>query len=209
MKIALTIAFMLVSFGTLALEATYKVSFQGNFSKESHRVKNFPSNPHFSPLIVTSHTGRFSLFAKGSLATPGLKNVAETGNPSVLLNELRDAEMQGLVKDLQRGGGTSGNGSSFAVVNVSLDAPLISAVTMIAPSPDWIIGVNNYSVVEGDDFILKRVIPLYAIDAGTDLGLNFTSKNMPNTTQDPISLLKNISGISIDSPFGFLTIEKM
>jgi len=188
-------------------EATYRVTFKGSFTKSNHPVKNFPSNPHFSPLIVAAHSGLYSMFQLGNMATLGVKNVAETGNPSVLLKELQDLEDQAVVHSFSRGAGTNGTGSASVTVTVSEEFPLISAVTMIAPSPDWIIGVSAYSLHVNGKFLQKRTLPLYAIDAGTDAGSLFTSGN--KVERVPISLLKNVSGRPIGNQFGTLIIEKL
>lgn len=200
---------LLFSFKAFAEEATYKITFKGNFNSSSHPVSNFPGNPHFSPPVVASHNGHYSMFQMGDKATKGVKNVAETGSPTRLLSELSDLKSAGIIKEFNRSNGLGGTGTVSTTVTVSKDSPLISFITMIAPSPDWVIGVSGYSLVRDGDFIEKRTLPLYAMDAGTDRGLRFSSRNMPVRKAEDIHLLINISGISIDKPFGFLTIEKI
>tara|TARA_R110002072_G_scaffold534_6_gene3989 strand:- start:165738 stop:166367 length:630 start_codon:yes stop_codon:yes gene_type:complete len=208
MKNLILLFTLIISFGMRAEEATYKITFTGNFDRNSHPVRNFPNNPHFSPPIVASHNGSYSMFQLGDKATSGVKNVAETGSPVRLLNELSDLQSSAIVKDFNRSSGLSGNESISTTITVSKDYPLISFITMIAPSPDWIIGVSGYSLLKEGEFITERTLPLYAVDAGTDSGLGFLSRNMATRNPEDIHLLINVSGLSINQPFGTLTIEK-
>jgi hypothetical protein len=203
------IPFLLASLMNVAMakEVSYKVTFKANFTKAAHPGSGFPNNPHFSPLIGASHNAAYSMYQVGSKATTGVKNVAETGNPTVLLSELSDLRSSDIVKDLQRGGGTSGTSSSTVTLQVSEDFPLISVITMIAPSPDWVVGVSGFSLIENGEFIKKRELPLYAIDAGTDGGTRYTSSNRKKS--EPIGLLIDVSGNAIKNPFGTLTIEML
>ena len=62
--------------------AKYTLTFQGEWTNQTH--KDFPSNPHFSPLVGCSHKAAYVMWAPGTKASPGVKKVAETGmNSSV------------------------------------------------------------------------------------------------------------------------------
>lgn len=185
-------------------KAIYKVTFTGQFTKANHPVQSFPSNPHFSPLVVANHTPNYSMFPVGTIVTRGVKNVAETGKPNRLLSELKNSSF---VESRAQGSSINGTGSSTITIEVSKDYPLISAISMIAPSPDWFVGVT-LSLVKNNNFIKSRTISLYAMDAGTDKGRFFSSSNSPNRVKEPIHLLTDVSGISIGKPFGALIIEK-
>lgn len=203
------IPFLLASFLNFAQaeEVTYKITFEANFTRTAHPGSSFPRDPHFSPLVGASHNAEYSMYQMGSMATRGVKNVAETGNPSVLLSELADLASSSIVKDTDRGSRVEGTGSTTVTLNVSKEFPLISVITMIAPSPDWIVGVTGFSLLEDGEFIKKREIPLFAIDAGTDGGTRYTSAN--RVKSEPIGLLIDVSGNSIKNPFGTLTIEML
>ena len=190
-----------------AEEVSYKITFEANFTKTAHPGDKFPSDPHFSPLVGASHNAEYSMYQMGSMATRGVKNVAETGNPSALLSELADLMSSSIVKDSDRGSRVEETGSTSVTLKVSKEFPLISVITMIAPSPDWVVGVTGYSLLEDGEFIKKREIPLFAIDAGTDGGKYYTSPN--RVKNEPISLLIDVAGNSIKNPFGTLTIEML
>ena len=56
-------------------------------------------------------------------------------------------------------------------------------VSMIAPSPDWFVGVHGLLLVDADgEWVDSLTIELLASDSGTDDGPNFTS---PNDDSDP------------------------
>ncbi|MCR9206384.1 MAG: spondin domain-containing protein [Halobacteriovoraceae bacterium] len=195
---------------TLAEEsATYEVTLKVQFEKQNFNNKKFPRNPHFSPLVITTHSPAFDLFKQGTLATQGVVNVAETGSPVVLNQELDEQIMMGTSFERTQTGGLSGTDEVKTTITVTKDFPLISAITMIAPSPDWIVGISGLSLLKGDTFIKQLEIPLYAIDAGSDNGKYYESSNSETTPRAPISLLKNVSGLSIENSFGTLTINKL
>ena len=78
---------------------------------------------------------------------------------------------------------------------------------MIAPSPDWIVGINSISLLNSEgNWIEEIVIDLYPYDAGTDSGLDYSSPNMDTDPQDPISSLQGVMPFST-APMGTLTIS--
>ena len=209
MKVLIPIMALLFSFKVFSDDVTYKITFKGNFTKAAHPNSRFPSNPHFSPVVVASHNAEYSMFQKGFKATRGVKNVAETGASSQLVRELRDLQNANIVLDQNRTGGVSGNGTASTTVTVNEEFPLLSVITMIAPSPDWIIGVSAFTLLKDGKFVKSLNLPLYAYDAGTDAGALFTSSDRPLRSPAPIDLLINVSGNAVQNPFGFLKIEKL
>ena len=55
-------------------EATYTVKFE----VEIH-PNGFPSEAHFSPLVIATHTYRYKMWSDMTRGSPGVKIVAETG----------------------------------------------------------------------------------------------------------------------------------
>jgi hypothetical protein len=66
------------------------------------------------------------------------------------------------------------------------DCPLVTIVTMIAPSPDWFVGVNSLNLNENGAWVEQRVVELFPYDAGTDSGGNYTSPDEPTISPNPI-----------------------
>ena len=99
-------------------------------------------------------------------------------------------------------------------VEVNTDYPLVSAISMIAPSPDWFVGVRDYSLCDATtgkwiDKIVKH-LPLY--DSGTDKAKTFAHTNTPNNPHVPIFLITKIPEDARNNqslkPFGTFTFEK-
>ena len=69
---------------------------------------------------------------------------------------------------------------------VDRDFPLVTVVSMLAPSPDWFVGVAGLSLLEDGDWVDERVATLFAYDAGTDSGTTYTSPNADTSPPEPI-----------------------
>jgi hypothetical protein len=66
-------------------------------------------------------------------------------------------------------------GSASIDFEIGVDRPLVTLVTMVAPSPDWFVGVHDLSLLEGGDWVAEKVVPLFPYDAGTDDGPTYDS----------------------------------
>jgi hypothetical protein len=170
--------------------ATYTVTFVSEWSQANHPA-GFPGNPHFSPLIGGTHSGGVSFWEPGGLATPGIKRMAETGSPTILRGEVQSAVDAGGAGSVLQGGGIAlSPGQVGFEFEISEDFPLLTLVTMIAPSPDWFVGVHGLSLRDGDGWLPGLEVDLWAYDAGTDSGAAYTSPNQSTSPPEPI---RNIS----------------
>ena len=92
-------------------------------------------------------------------------------------------------------GGTSSD--SISDIAVTSEYPLVSFINMIAPSPDWFLGVRDLSLCntttgKWEDSAVRGLLPY---DAGTDSGTNFTSSDVnTNPRQDIHRLTEDIEG---------------
>jgi hypothetical protein len=167
---------------------TYEVIFTATWSEETH-PDDFPSNPHFSGLIGASHNDKVYFWREGELASPGIKNIAETGSKNPLNTEIGNAIIDKTAFKLISGGGIQTSPGSVSLeFKVSENYPLVTLVTMIAPSPDWFVGVDSLNLFENGSFVDEKTVVLYAYDAGTDSGTNYTSPNEP--TDPPVPIFK-------------------
>ncbi len=175
--------------------ATYDVVFIAEWSAGTHPTA-FPGDPHFSPLIGATHSDAVSFWEPGGLASPGIERMAETGGTGPLRNEVGAAIGQGTAASVVSGGGVPlSPGQAGASLDVAADFPLVTLVTMIAPSPDWFVGVHGLALRDDSGWIPVVEADLWAYDAGTDSGTNYTSPNQDTSPQEPI---RNITG---ESPF--------
>lgn len=66
-------------------------------------------------------------------------------------------------------------GKTFAVFRVDSQHHLISLVSKIDPSPDWIVGVSGLDLcLSNGTWVESKVHNLYPWDAGTDGGPSYT-----------------------------------
>ncbi|MCE5251967.1 spondin domain-containing protein [bacterium] len=191
--------------------ANYLLTFTSTWSSKTH-PQDFPSNPHFSGLIGVIHNENISFWKEGQLATPGIKQMAETGSKTLLTGEIDPVIVEGnaFVK-------LSGEGIAVSPGTVTLrftarrDFHYMTLVSMLAPSPDWFVGVSGMSLFENDDWIIEKTVDIYAYDAGTDNGATYTAEDMP---ANPPEKIKKITGypFAVDgklSPIGKFTLLRL
>ncbi|MEM6792630.1 MAG: spondin domain-containing protein [Acidobacteriota bacterium] len=162
------------------------LTFDATWSAPTHPV-DFPPDPHFSPLIGGTHNDQVVYWQGGMLASPGVRVVAETGATGTFRSEILQQISAGTTDAVVSGGpiGTS-PGRATANFTIDLDHPLLTAITMIAPSPDWFVGVHGLPLFENGSWIEQLVLQLPAYDAGTDSGMTFTSGNLVTVPAVPI-----------------------
>jgi len=73
-------------------------------------------------------------------------------------------------------------------LNVTSDLPLISSITMIAPSPDWFSGFYDFDPRDpsSNTWYGEFIIETYPWDAGTETGDSYSLSNDPEPTNVPI-----------------------
>ena len=166
--------------------ASYTVTFTAEWSATTHPV-DFPANAHFSGLIGATHNHGVVFWRNNELATAGIQDMAERGRKSPLSEEVDTAITEGSARFKLSGDGIDVSPGSVSLdFTVSVDHPLVSLVSMIAPSPDWFVGVADLQLRDGDDWVDSLTVDLYAWDAGTDDGVTYTSANAPSTPHVPI-----------------------
>jgi len=177
-------------------DATYTVTFTMHWNSTNF-PKDYPAgSAHFSKLIGWSHQTSSTFFKVGTEASPGIKDMAETGETGTLKTELEDKIAADEGFDFVLGSGLgSGTGDITVEVEVDADNPSISLVSMLAPSPDWYVGAINVNLYDGSNFVDTKTVTAVVYDAGTDSGLTFSADNAPTNPQGSISLF-------VDSPLG-------
>jgi hypothetical protein len=191
--------------------ARYQLTFEATWSAVTHPT-DFPPNPHFSGLIGASHSPAAYLWNEGETATPGIENMAETGAKSPL-----DSEIDALIANGRACAAISGGGINLApgtvtvLLTVSQDCPVVSVVSMIAPSPDWFVGVSALSLYENGAWVEQRIVELFPYDAGTDSGGSYVSPNEPTGSAETIHRIET-EPLLIDGvvpPLGTFTFSRL
>lgn len=184
---------------SIAQDATYKIEFISNWSSSTHPVDYPSGSAHWSPLVGTTHKDAAIAFDLGVTATDGIEQVAETGGTSIITNEINMLITADLAYEVINGSGLgSGPGTiTINTVNVDIDFPYISLITMIAPSPDWVAMIGNQKLTDDDgNWITTISVDVYATDAGTDSGSTYTSSDVDITPHINMTSLQNIAPFS-------------
>ncbi|MEW4925215.1 spondin domain-containing protein [Algibacter sp. 2305UL17-15] len=194
-KITLLLFFLVCSFAFSQSVANYDISITTIWNSTDHT--SVPGGAHWSPLAGATHKNPNDILEFGATAplTNGIKNIAETGNTTNFENEINSNANTGIY--LQQGFSPSqGNNSSAALSGVSIaeDFPYITLVSMVAPSPDWFIAVNNLNLRSGNPSVNNGwkdtfTMDVFAYDAGTDSGTDYGSGNSVTSPREPITMI--------------------
>jgi len=87
-------------------------------------------------------------------------------------------------------------GQTFAVFRVDRIHHLLSVVSKMVPSPDWIVGLSKDC-----SWVDNRVIDLYPWDIGTDSGLRYDGTSAPQRPKGSIQRITSSNPHSAESPF--------
>jgi len=194
-------------------EATYRLTFNATWNATDF-PKGFPSNPHFSPFVGATHNDQDFLWKTNEPSTNGIKNVAESGSTTSYKSELEAKKVEGNVGNIFQGKGTVSPGTTSFIFEVNKSHPYISAISMIAPSPDWFVGIRDVNLHANNEWLEKQTFDLKLYDAGSDTGTTFSADNTAGgsgivslLTEDSVDIN---SGIHLtNSKFvGTITIER-
>ena len=187
--------------------ATYRVVFTATWSSSTHPA-DFPGGAHFSSLIGSVHNDGAGFWAVGDTASPGIEVMAETGGTSTLAGEIESAG-SGRVFAVVRGPGTGSPGhGTIDEITVREDFPLLTLVTMIAPSPDWFAGVAGLSLQDaGGNWVDELEVVLDPYDAGTDSGTTYRSADANTSPKQAIANIRGVHPFS-DAPVGTFTFTR-
>ncbi|TEW55777.1 elongation factor Ts [Psychromonas sp. RZ22] len=180
------------SFVPGAESVTYRLTFSTDWDATNFPT-NFPNNRHFSRLIGVNHNDKDKLFRVGEAASSGIVSMAETGSTSRLAADINLMQNVGYAEVLINGPELNESVDSVeATLYVSPEFPLVTLVTMVAPSPDWFVGVDSQSLQDSNGaWVDKLVVELKVYDAGSDSGKTFTAGNSSTTPVEKVSLLSS------------------
>jgi len=166
----------------------YTVTFTFNWNSLDF-PEDYPSNAHFSKLIGWNHLPTSDFFELGTLASEGIEVMAETGSITPLDSEINAKIVNGEGINLYVDDPlSSGTGSVSLNIIVDSEFSSVTLVSMIAPSPDWYVGVVNFNLLENGEFVQEKIVKALVYDSGTDSGVTFTSGNIDTSPKEPITL---------------------
>lgn len=193
--------------------ARYQVVFNATWSQATHPT-NWPGNAHFSGLVGGTHNASVHFWREGEMASEGIRLMAERGQQATLLREIAPAITNGLAQLQLAGGGIGGSPGSVSLTfpqPMRRDFPLVTLVSMIAPSPDWFVGVDSLSLIEEGRWLPTKVVALYVIDAGTDSGASYASPDQVTVPRGVVNAFTGFPGLvnGVIVPFGYFTFTRL
>ena len=209
--VALAAAFALALWPVQGLRAQgepatteYRVTFQGTWTTAA-TPGGLPGGAHFSPLIGASHNDSVTFWEAGASASAGVESVAEVGGTSRIRNEFNASGH--VLAIFQQGLGNGGTPSANVNFQVSAEHSLVTLLTMIAPSPDWFVGISGLSLLDGADQWRARVeVDLYPYDAGTENGSGFSLSNPDTVPRGVITSIRGTGKFS-NAPMARVTFD--
>ncbi len=93
-------------------------------------------------------------------------------------------------------------------ITLTTDHPLVTLTSMIAPSPDWFVGVSGLSLrnTADDGWQPTLAVNLFPYDAGTEDGTEFSLANSATSPQGTIASIKGMGKFS-NQPIATLTFD--
>ena len=183
--------------------ARYTVTFQGQWTTDV-TPGGLPGGTHFSPIIGAVHNGDVTFLKSDEAASSGVESMAETGGTSELQSEVNaaiNAITPTALSVLSRSGNIGRQGQvTLNDVAVTTDHPRVTLVTMIAPSPDWFVGVSGLSLLDASgNWLPSHEVKLYPWDAGTENGDEFSLSNPATSPQGVITSIGGTGKFSTES----------
>lgn len=137
----------------------------------------YPSAAHFSSLVC-GRAETPTVFVLGATATPGFKENAQTGESGPLLEELKKS-----TDESKEAPGSTPGTSAFTTKTLEFvlsdKSSTIGCVSMIAPSPDWVVGILDQDWCDRDTGKWKSAQGLLTpYTAGTDAGTTYTAADV-------------------------------
>jgi hypothetical protein len=198
--------------------ASYKVTFTGLWTAADFPT-GFPGGgAHFTTLVGGTHNDQVIFWEPGQPATQGIENMAESGSTGVLSSEVEAAKTDGKAEFVLLGSGnTNAAATSTFEFDINETYPLVTLTSMVAPSPDWFVGVHGLSLFDdaAGDWKQTVTVELNVYDAGTEDGVSFSRSN-PDSSGSIALLTSNptdtdfINGVGLGGKFiATMTFERI
>lgn len=173
-------------------EASYQVTITGLWTSPQFGV---PPSAHFTYFSGVVHNEKATMWKEGSLASPGVESIAETGNQFPLFAEVDLMIAQKVAMAQINIPPPPPNGSISRTVYCNSNFSRFSFASMLAPTPDWFVGIRNVNLYRNGAWIADTTIQMHTYDAGTEDGDVFGQNNPATSPQQPIQLLTPTKGM--------------
>ncbi len=193
--------------------ALYQVVFSATWSQITHPA-GWTTNAHWSGLVGGAHGAAVHFFRQGETASEGIRLMAEQGQKTQLLAEV-GAAITNETADFQlSGGGIRPSPGSVTLTfpqPMRRDFPLVTLCSMVAPSPDWFVGVDSFNMLTNGQWITNITVTLYSNDAGTDSGLTYEAPDQPTIPRNVVTQHTGFPALQngVIVPFGTFTFTRL
>ncbi len=191
-----------------AQSATYTVTFTGKFDGAALASGvSVPSGEHFTTLIGAVHNGSVTFWSDGGTASAGIESMAEVGGTSTFKSEI-NAAMPNALAIIEQSIASGGTATATVDITLTTDHPLVTLTSMVAPSPDWFVGVSGLSLrnTADDGWQPTHSVDLFPYDAGTEEGTEFSLTNDATSPQGTIASIKGTGKFS-NEPIATLVFD--
>ncbi|MCY4157318.1 MAG: spondin domain-containing protein, partial [Gammaproteobacteria bacterium] len=185
--------------------ATYEMTFQGLWTADDITDSSLPSGAHFTEVIGAKHNSSTRIWRRGGIASEGVEGVAEFGSTGTLRSEINsNANTDGIIS-----AGSTNNGPISAVsttFNINSSHPLVSVLSMIAPTSDWFVGIDSEPLRQNGAWRDRVQLDLYPYDAGTENGNAWSLGGGNVDPHETITSIRN-TGRFRDNPLARITFQ--
>ena len=180
------------------------MTFQGTWTS-SVTPGGVPGGAHFSRLVGGVHGDAVTFLASGGTASAGVESMAENGGVSDF-----KSEFQAAIEATPRTALSVLEGDAYVIdpqvsktlgnVELTTDFPRVTLTTMVAPSPDWFVGVSGLPLLDDDQgrWLRSHEVNLYPWDAGTEDGTEFFLTNLATNPRGVITSIRGTGKFSTE-----------
>ena len=178
--------------------AVYTVTFTGDWTT-SVTPDGVPGGAHFSRLIGGVHSDAVTFLESGGTASAGVESMAEVGGWTGLQGEVQNAGLGALSVLAGDTDFISPTTSKTLTATLTTEHPRLTLLTMVAPSPDWFVGVSGLPLLDDQGrWLRSHEVDLFPWDAGTEDGSEFSLDNLATTPQGTIESIRGTGKFSTE-----------
>ena len=168
-------------------EARYRITVTGKWAAPGFAV---PAGAHYTTFVGMVHNSNSWLWKEGTRASAGTELLAEIGNGTTMLAEIDSMITARNASSLILFLAPPLTGSVSANIYTNTNYSFVSFASMLAPTPDWFVGVSGIDLYRNGNWVADTAINLYALDAGTEDGDVFGYNNPVTAPQQNIHVLQ-------------------
>ncbi|XP_067123536.1 spondin-1-like isoform X2 [Centruroides vittatus] len=186
-------------------EAMYELVFECLWSEHTH-PKDFPADrfrTNFSTIMGATHSADFRIWDYNQKASQGIAEFAEDGRIETLQTELKlqSDKIRTVIKVKGLDAPTLYD-KTFTIFRTDKDHHLLSILSKLIPSPDWVVGVPALELcLKNCSWIHNRILNLFPIDIGIIEGITYNASKTKTIPQAPIRPIKATYPTHQESPF--------